>query len=125
MREKVKTSPIVTHLEWGRIEAGQMSFKDAKLFPGGGREWDWNATGTRHVPGIQVADAEELIDRGAEVIVLSRGMDQVLQVQAETIKALERRGIEVVVEESRRAVERYNELARAGRFAGALIHSTC
>jgi hypothetical protein len=32
---------------------GHPTFKDAKLFPGGARAWDWRETGTGHVPGIQ------------------------------------------------------------------------
>ena len=48
--------------------------KDFSLYPGGGREWDWSETGTQHVPGIQPADVEELLEQGATVIVLSRGM---------------------------------------------------
>jgi hypothetical protein len=120
-----KTTPLVTHIEWGHIEVAGMRLKDAKILPGGAREWDWNQTGTRHVPGIQIADAEELIAGGAEVIVLSRGMELVLQVPATTIEELERRGIEVIVAETRQAVERLNQLARAGRKVGALLHSTC
>jgi hypothetical protein len=58
--------------------------KDFKLYPGGGREWDWNETGTRHVPGIQPADVEELFAHGATVVVLSRGMDLRLHVDPAT-----------------------------------------
>jgi hypothetical protein len=69
------SSPRITHLSWGRLEIDdQRSFKDAKLFPGGAREWDWRETGTHHVPGIQPADVEELVDRGATVVVLSKGV---------------------------------------------------
>jgi hypothetical protein len=49
-------SPRITSLPWGRIETEDgRAFKDAKLWPGGGREWDWAETGTSHVPGIQPA----------------------------------------------------------------------
>src|SRR5690606_40772234 len=49
-------SPRISRLSWGQIEvAGHGAFKDAKLYPGGAREWDWSETGTRHVPGIQPA----------------------------------------------------------------------
>ncbi len=39
-----------------RLEVeGRQTFKDAKIFPGGPRGWDWRETGTSHVPGIQCA----------------------------------------------------------------------
>jgi hypothetical protein len=50
------------------------SGKDFKLYPGGGRVWDWRETNTEHVPGIQPADVQELIDNGSKVVVLSRGI---------------------------------------------------
>ncbi len=98
--------------------------KDFKLYPGGGRAWDWGETGTRHVPGIQPADVEELLERGARVVVLSRGMEQALQVCPETLELLRGRGIAVHVEETRAAVELYNRLAR-DQPVGGLFHSTC
>ena len=118
-------SPRITDFAWGRLVIeGDRRFRDAKLWPGGGREWDWTETGTRHDPGIQPADVEELIAHGAEVVVLSRGVHEQLGVCPETLQALETRGIEVHVLPTERAVERYNELARA-RKVGGLFHSTC
>jgi hypothetical protein len=74
-------SPWILQLSWGRLEVESLgTFKDAKLYPGGGREWDWRETGTRHVPGIQPADVAELLDHGAEVVVLSKGVLERLQV---------------------------------------------
>jgi hypothetical protein len=119
-------TPKITKLEWGRIETTNgLLLKDAKLFPGGAREWDWSETGTRHRPGIQPADAQELLDHGADVVVLTRGQELVLQVPAETIRWLEERGVEVVVDETRAAVERFHDLVKQGRKAGGLFHSTC
>ena len=118
-------SPLITHISWGRMEVeGLGAGKDFKLYPGGGRAWDWDETGTRHVPGIQVADVLELLERGREVIVLTRGMELVLQTCPETLELLEVRGITVYVEETRAAVERYNELAEK-QAVGGLFHSTC
>ena len=98
--------------------------KDFKLYPGGGRPWDWEETGTRHVPGIQPADVEEVLEQGARVVVLSRGMDLALQVCAETLELLRELKVEVHVEETRAAVELYNRLART-QAVGGLFHSTC
>jgi hypothetical protein len=74
MRQAKPDSPRISLLSWGRIEVeGHPTFKDAKIFPGGAREWDWRETGTRHVPGIQPADVQELIEQGARIVVLSKG----------------------------------------------------
>ncbi len=119
-------SPRITHLSWGHLEVeGQArAFKDAKLFPGGAREWDWRETGTEHVPGIQSADVEELIRHGAEVVVLSKGMELRLRVCPETLEYLGEKGVEAHVLPSKEAVRLYNEL-RSRAAVGALIHSTC
>lgn len=119
------TSPAIEHFEWGRIRvAGLGEFKDAKLYPGGGRAWDWNETGTRHEPGIQPADVEELLAQGAEVVVLSKGVHERLQTCPETLELLAARGVEVQVLQSEAAVAAYEAL-RGQRRVGALIHSTC
>lgn len=110
---------------WGEIVVpGLGTFKDVKLWPDGGRAWDWGETGTRHVPGIQPTDVLELLDHGSDVIVLSRGMDLVLQTCPETLALLAGRGVRVEVLETRAAVARFNELARSERVGG-LFHSTC
>jgi len=98
--------------------------KDVKLWPGGGREWDWLETGTRHVPGILPGDVEELVEHGAEVIVLSKGMQLRLQTSPEALDLLRRKSVEIHVEESKAAADLYNRLTLS-RPAGCLIHSTC
>jgi hypothetical protein len=120
-----RRSPRVTALAWGRVEVeGGEIFKDAKLYPGGARAWDWNETGTRHTPGILPGDVEELLEHGAQVVVLSRGQIRALRVADETLVALQERGVEVHVLPTKQAVRLYNRL-RETRPVGALIHSTC
>ena len=119
-------SPRVTHLSWGRLEVEGVNgpFKDAKLFPGGARAWDWNETGTNHEPGIQPADVEELLEHGATVVVLGKGFYERLQVCRETLQELEERNVPVHAEQTEDAVRLYNELGKSEKV-GALIHSTC
>jgi hypothetical protein len=126
MTKQEARSPKITHLSWGRleIEGQDDSFKDAKLFPGGAREWDWNETGTNHEPGIQPTDVEELLERGATSVVLSKGFYGRLRVRPETLRKLENRNVTVHVEQTEEAVRLYNVLSK-GERVGALIHSTC
>jgi hypothetical protein len=125
MNQPAPQSPRIARLSWGQIEVeGNPPFRDAKIFPGGAREWDWSETGTRHAPGIQPADVQELIDRGAKTVVLSRGMWERLLVCPETLDALAKAGIAVEVLQTEAAVKRFNVL-RESMPVGGLFHSTC
>ena len=103
-----KLHPPKSHLE---VEGQDTPFKDAKLFPGGARAWDWNETGTNHELGIQPADVEELLEHGVTTVILGKGFYERLQVHPETLRELEERNISVHVEQTEEAVRRYNELS--------------
>ncbi len=120
-------SPVIEEQRWGflQVEGIDRDFKDAKLYPGGARTWDWNETGTRHKPGIQWTDVEELVENGAEIVVLSKGVQEALEVPGATVEALERRGVAVKIAQTEEAVKLYNELAEEGKAVGGLFHSTC
>ena len=121
-----RASPRISELSWGRMEVeGVGEAKDFKLWPGGGRPWDWNETGTRHDPGIQTADVEELLEHGSQVVVLSRGQERQLQTSQDALNVLKARGIQAHVEETKAAVKLYNDLAEQGVPVGGLFHSTC
>jgi hypothetical protein len=123
--KKHKQSPRITHISWGRMDVeGLGTGRDFKLYPGGGREWDWAETGTHHVPGIQPADVQELLDHGSKVVILTRGMQLALQTCPETLQMLRDRGVTYYVEETQAAVELYNRLAQT-EAVGGLFHLTC
>lgn len=121
------SSPRIEELSWGsiRVSSPEGSFKDAKLFPGGCRAWDWGETGTHHDPGIQPGDVEELLDRGARVVVLSRGMLERLRIQPATLDRLAEAGVAARAAETREAARIYNALQEEGTAVGGLFHSTC
>ncbi|MFO1152753.1 MAG: Mth938-like domain-containing protein [Rhodospirillales bacterium] len=125
MTEDEQRSPRIAGCRWGRVSIdGHGTVKDAKLYPGGARAWDWGETGTRHEPGIQPADVVELLEHGAEVVVLSRGVLRMLKVCPETLLLLKDKGIPCQVLPTPEAVTEYNRLAET-EAVGALIHSTC
>lgn len=118
-------SPRITHFSWGKMEVeGEQVFKDAKLYPGGAREWDWTETGTQHTPGIQSSDVEELLQHGAKVVILSQGMLLRLQVCEETLKMLKEKNIRTYTVQTKKAVELYNDLSKK-ELVGGLFHTTC
>lgn len=124
--ESTDPSPRIQHVSWGRleVEGEPEAYKDAKLFPGGSREWNWRETKTAHKPGIQIADVQELLEHGSKVVVLSRGMAECLHVPRETLDFLKERQIAVHVLPTQHAVALYNKLAQT-EAVGGLFHTTC
>ena len=126
MTEDHEHSPQVRDHGWGYVEVdGVGRLRDAKLWPGGGRSWDWNETGTEHQPGIQPADVEELLEHGPEIVVLSRGRQLRLETSPETLALLTEHDVEVARDETGTAIDEYNRLAAEGRRVAALLHTTC
>jgi hypothetical protein len=126
MTDADQRSPQVVRHSWGEIEVeGIGVLRDAKLWPGGGRGWDWNETGTRHRPGIQPADVAELLEHEPEVVVLSQGRQLRLETHKETDKLLKQRKVQVVRDETEAAINAYNRMAAEGRRVAGLFHSTC
>ena len=121
-----RRSPRIKHVSWGRLEVEGTAepYKDAKLFPGGSREWNWRESGTEHSPGIQSADVQELLDHSARIVVLSRGMKECLKVPRETLDFLREQQIPAHVLPTAEAVKLYNELAEK-EPVGGLFHTTC
>jgi hypothetical protein len=118
-------SPKILHLSWGEMEVeGIGPGKDFKLYPGGGRAWDWDENGTKHTPGILPADVAELLSHGAKLVVLSRGMELKLHIDPGTIAMLEQAGVSIHTAETTEAVRIYNLLADS-EPVGGLFHSTC
>ncbi|MDH5607768.1 MAG: MTH938/NDUFAF3 family protein, partial [Anaerolineae bacterium] len=106
----MKPSPKIEHLSWGKLIIAGKTYRDAKLYPGGAREWDWSETGTHHQPGILPADVQELLDNGAEVVILSKGIDELLGTAPETIEMLNGHNIPFHILQTEQAVELYNQL---------------
>jgi hypothetical protein len=121
-----ESSPRVVDDGWGFVEIeGLGRFRDVKLWPGGGRAWDWAETGTDHRPGILPTDVTELLDHSPDVVILSRGRHGRLGASPETLALLATEGVEVVRENSDVALATYEQLASEGCRVALLLHTTC
>jgi hypothetical protein len=115
----------ITSFRWGEIvDANGPVFKDARIAPGIVEPWDWRKTGTRHDPGIQIADVDDLLATQPDAVILARGVDLVLQVPQATIDYVRARVPTVLVLQSEAAVAEYNRRIATERVV-ALVHSTC
>jgi hypothetical protein len=126
MTQSTVASPRILSSGWGRMEVEKIGrSKDYKLWPGGGRSWDWSEYGTGHGRGIQQGDIEELITNGCRLVILTTGRMKRLKVPQQIVDSLKDHSIEVIVADTEKAVQIYNDYAAKGMAVGGLFHSTC
>jgi hypothetical protein len=112
----------IDEYRFGRMVVdGKAYEKDLVLLPEGVRPNWWREEGHSLSP----ADLQEVLEAKPEVLVIGTGAYGVMGVPAETCRAIEQAGIELVAERTARAVDRYNDLAASGRRVAGGFHLTC
>lgn len=119
--------PIIEDICWGKINCKFFNkveaFKDVIITPKKLISWDWIKTGTKHSPGIEVSVIKDFIN-DADIFILSKGMDEVLQTTSDTIEFLKVNKKQFYILQSIEAVKLYNKLVKNNQVV-ALIHTTC
>ena len=127
-QEEELKKACITKARWGAIQFGSERevFKDVICYPEGHVRWDWAKTNTHHVPGIQIADIEQLLEKSnVELILLSSGFEDKLQIMDETLNYLKKKNIKYIFQDTSRIISEFNWELMKGTKVGALIHSTC
>ncbi|VDD74310.1 unnamed protein product [Mesocestoides corti] len=130
-------SPRIIRVKWGLIEVEKfdedgklipketVTYRDAKLWPGGSEIWDWRQHGTSHRLGIALEDVLDLHNTGAKIVVLSMGKMCWLHIPHHVLNGLQQSGHVVIVEPTSAAVKTYNNLVEHGHLVAGLFHTTC
>ena len=74
--------------------------------------------------GLCLEDLEEVLRQPPDVLVVGRGFSGLMTVSRQIISALEEKGMEVYVDKTSGAVEKFNQFTHERRVAGA-FHLTC
>jgi hypothetical protein len=106
---------------FGRLTVGGREYRsDLILLPEGVRD-SWRR---RQGHGLCLQDLEEALRCRPEALVIGQGKPGLMKVPPELVAELRRRGIEVFVAPTERAVREYNRLCGLKRTVAAL-HLTC
>lgn len=138
-QNKILRGAQIIAFKWGEITIKGTDNKtyivrDALLHnvPSGVSRWDWSKNGTRHDPGILKADVvETLIGASPDtIIILSQGVDNVLQTAPETTVYLNQQKNDKLIKayhilQTKEAIKLYNQLNEQGEHVVGLFHSTC
>lgn len=120
--------PLIIDVKWGRIivsfQGKSKTYRDAIIWYNGHANWDWSLSNTHHIPGIQLLEIKFLVKEcRCDFIILTTGFENVLNVDKNTIRWLNKNNIQYVILNSSDAIKIYNE--RSNVSTGILFHSTC
>ncbi len=115
---------MIEGYDFGRIRIkGKTYYHDVIIYPEGvDPEW-WRKEGHR----LSHEDLPPILSRSPEVLIIGTGASGVMEVPEDVRKALERKGIEVIVLDTKKACEEYNRLVGSGtkKRVVAALHLTC
>ncbi len=103
------------------VVEGKRYTHDIIVFPGKVKEEWWRKEGH----SLSLEDLEEVIEFSPEILVVGTGYFGVMKVPEEVKEALERKGISVIVEKTKQAVETFNRLLKEGKKVVGAFHLTC
>jgi hypothetical protein len=78
---------------------------------------------TRHL--VNKKEFFDLAKENPEVIVIGNGQYGACEVSEDFIKLAKEKGIELVIEDTSHAIQKFNELAKKGKKVVAYMHVTC
>ena len=132
------SSPIIEENKWGYLKINY----ENKIFEYGKKEeradvimwydglvkWDWRNKATfsnGHNPGVSKKAVQFLEKKGCEIIIISKGYENVLQTHQDVISYLEKNKITVYHLNSEKAAKKWNNFIKKEKKVGMLFHSTC
>ena len=113
--------PYIDEYEFGKIVIeGKTYTSDVIIFPDSVMGSWWRKEGHN----LCLEDLESVLANPPEVLIIGTGYGGAMHVPQEVLKDLVSRGIKVIVEPTRKAVNSYNELSQKQKTVAAL-HLTC
>ena len=100
---------------------GRRYTSDVIIRPDGVLAGWWRKEGHK----LHLEDLDKALEAEPEVLVIGTGYAGLMKVPGEVREALRERGLEVVVESTRKAWRTYNQLVDEGRRVVAAFHLTC
>jgi len=115
------STPKIESYRFGQIVIdGKAHNKDVIILPDRVVTNWWRESGH----SLSLADLKAVFDAAPEVLVVGQGANSQMKIPKETVKALERAGIEVITLPSGEAWKKYTQSRSTGSVAAAL-HLTC
>jgi hypothetical protein len=117
-----KVAMHIDSYKFGKIVIDGVSYNSDLIILSGTVESGW---WRKQGHSLAVEDLASVIAARPSVLVAGCGASGMMQVPQQTMQVLQENGIELEAVDTRKAVQRFNELAKAGTDVAAAIHLTC
>ncbi len=95
--------------------------KDLIIFPNRVRENWWRKEGH----ALCIEDLKEVIDYKPEILIIGTGYLGVMRVPEDVVKEVEKMGIKILIEVTKKAVQIFNKETQKGKKVVCALHLTC
>ena len=113
--------PMIESYDFGRVVInGRTYTSDVIVFPDRVRDRWWRKEGHR----LSTEDLGEIVRAKPEVLIVGTGYSELVEIPRETSDFIRSKGIELLAQPTRKAVELWNELSKTKKVVAAL-HLTC
>ncbi len=112
---------MIESYEFGKIKIkGETFTQDLIIFPEKINPSWWRKSGHR----VSLQDLDEVFAQEPEILIIGTGYASLMKVDEEVKKCAQRKGITLIVENTRKAVKIFNDLHSKKRVIAA-FHLTC
>jgi hypothetical protein len=112
---------VIDFYRFGQITVNGKKYTSDVIISGDKIKDGWWRKGGHH---LQLEDIAEVIAENPQVLIIGTGASGLLKVPPEVNRAVEVRGIKLIVETTDKACYKYNQLCRSQKTVAAL-HITC
>ena len=111
---------MIENFTFGKITINNRNYEDIKIIGEKIIPWQY----TQHHTVTQ-QDVIEIFEDNPKYIVIGIGTNGLVHVNQDVIEQAEEKAIKLVIEPTKSACNKYNELKQQGKKVDAIIHATC
>ena len=113
---------MIEAYSFGRMTIKGVTYGNEPLIIHGKVRRDWRRK-TGHL--VDIDDAREILSSDPDVVVLGKGESGMMKIDPSLREMLEKRGVELIEENTARAIHVFNRLWQEDRNVSAGFHLTC
>ncbi len=111
---------MIEHFTFGKITIDGKNYEDIKII--GDKVIPWYYV-QHHT--VTKQDILEIFEDNPEYVVIGIGTSRYVHVNNDVVELAKEKNIKLIIEDTEKACQKYNQLKQQGKKVNAIIHATC